>query len=557
MDVTVEEAAHRLGVSVATVRRRLSTGGVSGRKVGKQWIVDGDKLPSPSPGRGAAGAATALKLDIKTAFDHIRSTDLNEIWVPDVLRWEDYAARPNELLAEASARATTPRCDAATEIDVPKTPILTRAAVLLTIEDRVAYQALIASFAHEIEALLPDSVYSSRRATSGRWFFKKGTKQWVAWRKAVHDEVDSAGPWLVKTDLTAFFDTVDHATLLGELQNLGVHPKVLAALRHFLATWSLSRARGIPTGPNASRALGNFFLLPIDRTMISAGYNYWRYMDDVRIVAPSKFDAVAAIRLFERECRKRGLIVSAQKTELLTGDAAIKEGDDPQRQIAQYLFDANQSAQARAELRKIFKSSVKGDGHVDVGRAKFSLWRLARLLDRGALRQLLLRLEDFGPIASISAAYLRTFLSRAEVQSSLSDFLDDPTRNTSPLLETWLMACMLEFPGVPPSAWTSRARRITRDRNIPNYAREISANVMVLQRDPQDIAWLKGELVREYDPELIRGYATALARVKALDKSTSRALASRVPALTVTLEYLQNRSTLPSLVYRGNYVALR
>jgi hypothetical protein len=140
------------------------------------------------------------------------------LWVPDVLRWEDYATDPTDVLAEAAARAATPRCDAATEIEVPKTPIFTRAAVLLTIEDRVAYHALVASFSDEVDELLPQSVFSSRRSSDARWFLKKGTKQWVAWSRAVTNALKERGPWLVKTDLTAYFDTIDHATLLSELQ---------------------------------------------------------------------------------------------------------------------------------------------------------------------------------------------------------------------------------------------------------------------------------------------------------------------------------------------------
>jgi hypothetical protein len=113
------------------------------------------------------------------------------------------------------------------------------------------------------------------------------------------------------------------------------------------------------------------------------------------------------------------------------------------------------------------------------------------------------------------------------------------------------------IPGVPPVGWTDRARQIAKDRNFPNYIRGIAANLMVRGRSRSDVQWLKSELVREFDPDLLRSYATALARVSSLDKNTATLLGKRSPLLKTTLAYLQNRASLPSLVYRGNYVSVR
>ena len=136
MDITVEEAATRLGISVATVKRRLQKHQLSGRKIGRQWVVDDAKLPAPTRS-GGAGVAAVRHLDVRQALTHLRSTDLNELWVPDVLRWADHLADPGDVMREAATRATTGRCDAATEIDVPKTPMLTRPAVLGSSQSRV------------------------------------------------------------------------------------------------------------------------------------------------------------------------------------------------------------------------------------------------------------------------------------------------------------------------------------------------------------------------------------------------------------------------------------
>ena len=62
--------------------------------------------------------------------------------------------------------------------------------------------------------------------------------------------------------------------------------------------------------------------------------------------------------------------------------------------------------------------------------------------------------------------------------------------------------------------------------------------------------WLRGEISREFDPALIRGYAVALARAGALDKSSTNAMLARAPDLAPAVRYLQGRKDLPSLLFR-------
>jgi hypothetical protein len=521
-------------------------------------VVDDAKLPAPARRRTTGtSAASANQLDLPQAFRHVRGTDLNEMWVPDVLRWADYIAMPTPILLEAAARATTGRCDAAAELEVPKTPMLTRPVVLLSPEDRVAYEAVVDALIPLIEGALTPRVYSSRAATRGAYVFQKATRQWLRWHRRVHKEVQAGSPWVAKTDLTAYFESVDHAILLGELAALGAPTAVVATLRKFLEAWSRTRGRGLPQGPNASRALGNFYLAAVDSVMLANNVNYWRYMDDVMIVAPTKAEAIAGMRIFERECRRRGLIISGHKTQLLTGPAALDAGSSPDRDDAQYFIDSRQDRKARAALRRILKESLQSEGNVDVGGTKFSLWRLAQFQDKPSIKRVLGRLEDLGPVASISAAYLRLFLGRSEVEQALTDYLADATRNTSLVTESWLFACMLEHPGVLPVAWIDHARAIAQDRNGLSFHRALAVGVMVLGQQPADIAWIKGELRREYDPEMLRAYLVALARVGELDKSTATIVAGRAPGLAPTLSYLANRTTMPSLVWRGHVVKVR
>jgi excisionase family DNA binding protein len=548
--LTVEEAAARLRVSAATARRMAKDGRIVARKSGKQWLIDAHSLSHAKPRPRRTSARQAVDLDL--ALAHVRATDLREIWVPDVLQHEDVLSDPAAVLARAGAIFNRALPGPRRVVEIDKSLMLTRLGTLLALDDRVAYQAAVGSFADRVEALTPESVFSSRLSESERFFTKHGARQWVKWRRYVRDQIADTDRWLVKTDLTAYFDTMQHRSLLSDVESLNVDSTILDVLRDALRTWGSGQGIGLPQGPNASRILGNLYLLPVDRAMLQAGWRYSRYMDDIRVVVDSKEDGYKAIRQFQQEARARGLLVSAAKTTLLHGDAARDElGDDAELERAQYLVDHKAFAPARKALRAILKDALKADAGIIERRATFSLWRLTKLRESSTLTMVLNRLEDLAPVARVLAAYIRSFITRPRVVTSLADFLGDPARCQSPYLSTWLFAAMLEHPGKVPARWADQAAERVRDRNQPEFLRAIAAVVMLRGGRPADRDWIKSDISREHNPEVLRGYAVGLHWIHQLDKTTQRTLIARSASLATTVAYLQGRNRVPSLVSRS------
>jgi hypothetical protein len=251
------------------------------------------------------------------------------------------------------------------------------------------------------------------------------------------------------------------------------------------------------------------------------------------------------------------LFLSAAKTKLLHGREVEADFEDSELRAAKYWFDVAGYRTARPILKKIIRKAFRKDGTLATNQAKFSLWRLTLLRDEYALRLVLQRLEDLAPIASIVAAYLTPWISRARVEHGLRQFLWDPERNTSPFLSVWLMAAMLERSGAFPDAWASYGRKVARDKNEPVHHRAIASSVMARSGESADVAWLKRELKTEWDPALIRAYLTALARTGQLDKTDADRVSARIPELEVTTSYLRGRRSLRSLIYRGESVLVR
>jgi len=552
-NITVEEAATRLGLSVATVKRRLSTGAISGQKIGGRWLVHGDKIATPT---GRPSLALSSSVDTASAFAHVLRTDRRDLWIPDILNWEDFRESPDGTIQTAANKCQAGWADPVEMIEVPKGEFLSRAGTMLTLEDRVAYQALAEVMAPAIDASLSPQVYSSRLAGPGSAdFFKPGIQQWRAFEIATRRTVLEDGPWLVETDLVAYFETVSHQIMFDELRVLGIPDQVITPLRRLLGEWRRKSHSGLPIGPDASRLLGNFYMARIDRSMESAGYHYLRYMDDIRIIAPTQLAAKEALRRFEILCRDRGLIVSGAKTTVTEGKGL--SGVVVDRIAEADYFLRNGFGEARKALRSLFMDAVKED-IVKRRHAKFALLRLGTLVDRGVLKKLLQRLDRLSELSPDSAFYLRAFISERGVQHEISSYLGRPGEpGVEVYQQAWLMATMLDVLGQPPKEWVEYAEAIAWDANRPTYLRVIAINVAALGERHEIIERIREEACKSYDPAWVRGLVTALQRVGSLDRATQQRVTARHPQLVPTLQYLVPRRSLPSLMQEGLWSSLR
>lgn len=553
--LTVEEVADRLNLSVATVRRRCASGEIDAIKSGPQWLVDPEALDGPQVKRKRKSAGRVAEYDFRTAFTHSKFTDLSEAWVPDVLRFRDQTDNRDLIIEEAQQRISDHGFLPPRRLDVPKTPFSNRPGILLDLADRVAYQAVVATFADKIEAALADTVYSARLSNDPKYFLQHGPRRWVKFEKDVEKRAKGDFDWVAQTDISSYFEHVLHQRLFDELSHLGVAGPPLRTLREMLSRWSLVPGMGLPQGPNASRVLGNFYFVQVDEIMLDAGYTYYRYMDDVRILTQNKAEAVAGIRLFEQACRDRGLTPSSAKTKVLPVEAFVKLRADPDTDLASYFFDRGSLPKARTELKKVLRKALDNNG-VSHRKARFSIWRLARIRESTVLGQVLANLEVLAPVASAVAAYLKHFVSRSSAHSRIAAFLSDSTRSYSSFLRSWVYAAMLECREVP-EEWRRLAEQDARNRNNPSYLRAVAVCVLARARIPRDLSWVRSELEMEHDPVMKRGYIVALAYGGGLDKPTVTAATRSDPVLAVTASWLRGRTRLPSLLYADQSIYIK
>lgn len=548
--MTVEEAAAAVGKSIATVRRWCAEGTIGAQRIGRQWLIDPETLPIP---RHRAGPALESgPFETVRALRHIRRVDLAETWLPDVLRFQDAVAHASEIAAVAQQRLRgRGPFDPAEEVEIPKTPFFSRVGHSLSIVDRVCYHASVLALQERIEQHTQPCAFSARKAPdANERMMRDGVSAWLEWKRETRSAIQSGYEWMIKTDVTAYFSTIPHSILFSELRSLNVDHRAVSAIETMLTHWATVPGQGLPIGPDASRLLGNMFLTPVDRVMTAGAWRYLRYMDDIRILGRTRRHAMEGLQTLDRECRNRGLALSAQKTAMLVGKEALAEAEDEELARVSYLLRNQRDAEAAKILRSILKESVD-TGRLTRRRAGFSLRRLERLRDAPALRVVLPHLEDFAPVSDVVARYLSSFLDRQRVANHIGDFLIDERRNLTRYLSAWLMAALVDAPADPPPNALEFAASVIRDRNNSPSYRSLAAALLLRGRRLADALWIEGETRREYHPAVLRGYVVALARAGMLSPVSVRDVRRRRPDLVPTLKYISSRRFFPSLLHHG------
>ena len=123
-----------------------------------------------------------------------------------------------------------------------------------------------------------------------------------------------------KTDVLSYYDSMDHYTLLMRLHGYVSDRRIMGYVWQFLnrcVEWGGTYRdiqRGIPRGASLSPLLGAFYLLDLDREMERLDIRYFRYMDDILILASSRWKLKKAIRVVNRTFNELKLEKHPDKT---------------------------------------------------------------------------------------------------------------------------------------------------------------------------------------------------------------------------------------------------
>lgn len=165
-----------------------------------------------------------------------------------------------------------------------------------------------------------------------KYLFKNKIDRWFTF-EGVTLTFRRSGSHLLVTDLSNFFENVSRVQIIDALdkavpdlaatgpQKLQIR-NAIATLDRLLAQWTFSGDNGLPQNRDASSFLSNILLSSVDREMTKKGYDYYRYVDDIRVIADSELHARRALQDLIRQLRTVGLNINANKTEILAPDVS-------------------------------------------------------------------------------------------------------------------------------------------------------------------------------------------------------------------------------------------
>jgi retron-type reverse transcriptase len=220
--------------------------------------------------------------------------------------------------------------------NIPKKGNTLRHTLETHLFDRIAYHSFGKVLLMHFDFLIDRRVFNHRLnfrcfddSKHNQNLFLNSIEQWKKFEGFVR--VDATGKCILETDLQNYYENISlknlRQTMYLCLNEVKVSGREKARIRFCiesiitcLESWTLNGENGLPQNRDVSSFLANIYMLPVDRLMIERGYDYYRYMDDIKILCQDKYKARQALQDLINVLRERGLSVNSAKTKIIEPD---------------------------------------------------------------------------------------------------------------------------------------------------------------------------------------------------------------------------------------------
>jgi hypothetical protein len=363
-----------------------------------------------------------LRFDV--AADWVPKDSADDFF-PDPLAFREIVESNGKFLARREHRMLQVDSLPVVNANAVKHNGMLREALWLHPTHRVVYLAIVRHFAHRLDAHLLKEVYSYRHDSPddpNRYPFANRIDRWKNFendfRAAIVDENVGA---VVITDLASYFDHISCKRLCHCIRSMlgdsftDADSAVLELFEKLLNLWC-THGHGIPQNYDASSFFGSLYLHPVDVELRQEGIRFFRWLDDIRLVASDHGAAVKALHSLQLALARHRLFLASDKTEILRrGDkrlsAIVDVSDDVliseiEEKIATAKKEKIRAAADQAFARLEFHADSK-DGDDRKFRAFGN-----RLLDAGDFEEL--KHEIYPKFAEFVAPRISAYPSRTD-----------------------------------------------------------------------------------------------------------------------------------------------
>ena len=478
-------------------------------------------------------------------------------FVPDLLSLKDYNHNLNDNLNKLkSSLSVDYQPHKHFFIDQPKANFSLRPGLVINVEDRIIYQAIIDYIAPIVDPHLSNSVYSYRLSDKYKdpYFFKNQVHQWKFYREARRKYyVEEGYTYLLETDIAAFFEHISHKILIEKLKEYIQDEEILHLLKNFISYWSSHNIQGmgLPQNSIPSSFLGNFYLKYIDDIILREDIDckYSRFADDISIFTRNKGDLKKILKILVQELRKLNLNIQDKKTKMYEKTEIENLIDDKQDiiQAIEYGID-NSSINPMnfKELTNLFKSTINNPDKFNKTHFNFCITRFKKIKNDYAVDFILSNLEAIPQSSDLLIIYLRLFIDTSDkIKKSISYFLSNPEVNIYEWQEMWFLILLLKAKNLNKSQ-ISLIRKISKDRNKHWAVRTYAILTLGKHGDESDREYIKIQYVNEENIYVKKAILIACHKINKSERNFFYNIASKENNLEInrTIDFLKSRSKL-------------
>lgn len=288
----------------------------------------------------------AFPIDVDAVLQHLHR-DMRDDWFEDALQHRDLfsnKSKPSlrevlsEVLLEGNGRYVPAQSNVC---DIPKKGLGVRYALETDFYDRFIYQAICSFLIPYYDPLLSHRVLGHRfdqRNRVEKDLFKGRIELWQTFEGVTKTALGN-GQALFATDLINYFENISVSNIRAAFE--GMLPSVVATgpekalirnaintLCELMVRWCFNERHGLPQNRDASSFIANVVLNSVDRSMVSKGFDYYRYVDDIRIICNSSRSARRAATILIGQLRSVGMNINSSKTKILTSDSSQADIDE-------------------------------------------------------------------------------------------------------------------------------------------------------------------------------------------------------------------------------------
>lgn len=407
-------------------------------------------------------------LNFNLAFRRLEQDKRDDVW-PDVVGYRDYRQQLDENVEALRQKTRDPNnymTQFPLEIDIPKKGFTLRPGVVPLIDDRLLYQSIADFLAPHFEQ--EGCVYSNRLSGVGSpRMFVPGVELWLQFQNQIENLCQQYS-WVVTTDITAYFDHINQDLILSRINDLfqdKVDRQSLTAIKILLkrlwGKWSRVPRFGIPQVNDASSFFGNLYLDELDKWACRRGYQFLRYVDDIRIFTNGEPAARRALAELIVKMRETGLYVASGKTSIQRTEQVLRELGQGRSRINAIETELSSGVRARVEtaatlLGDYFVEIVEDIDHFNDRHFRYCVNRFKRLQASGVgtdihnrvITEVLERLPSMPYSTDVFVDYLSMFPNDENIQRSVIEFLVSPY-NIYPWQQMLLLELLIRSDIVP------------------------------------------------------------------------------------------------------------